>query len=104
MIKLLAIDDEFDVRTIISCIAEEHGFKCFLAANGVDGVRLAIQEKPDVILLDLMMPGMNGKEVMEELTRRQIGARIIICTAQNSPQTIVEFIKAGASDYLVKPF
>jgi DNA-binding response OmpR family regulator len=103
--KILVIDDSSETLAAIEEYLEDKGYQVIGAINGVDGLRLATEEHPDLILLDVMMPLMDGREVLEKIKDRRIPTRVIIMSAyMTSTSDIVYFIKSGACDYIIKPF
>lgn len=103
--RVLLIEDEPSVSSFIRKGLEEQGMLVMQAFDGVTGLNLALREKFDVIVLDLIMPGMNGMEVCRRL-RAQIGYDIplLMLTALGTTDDIVEGLNVGADDYLPKPF
>ena len=104
--KILAIDDENDVLLIIRTALESEGYEILTASNGVDGLAIAREEKPDLIILDMMMPEMGGEEVIEELKNdpETDTIRVMILTAISERKKIQEMLDKGADYYIVKPF
>ena len=105
---ILAIEDNEDIRQLIALILEDAGFAVLTCANGSDGLTLARSEHPDLILLDFMMPGMNGLEVLSEL-RQDLDPRIqaipvLMLTAKSADEDRDGALAKGATAYLLKPF
>jgi DNA-binding NarL/FixJ family response regulator len=103
-IRLLIVDDHPVVRDGLSgMFAPDTGFEVAgEAADGAEAVRLAQALKPDVILMDLRMPGMDGLTAIAELARRGIGARVLVLTTYDTDSHVLPAIKAGATGYLLK--
>jgi DNA-binding response OmpR family regulator len=103
--KVLIVDDEDFFRRIVAVNFERAGFSVFQADNGVDGIRLARQEFPDLIILDLVMPGLLGFEVCLALRQddRFEKTAIVIMSAKNYKPDIDKAKELGADAYLVKP-
>jgi two-component system alkaline phosphatase synthesis response regulator PhoP len=103
--KILIVDDESDTIELVSYILEKEGFAVVSAGNGVDGLRLAENESPDLIILDVMMPEMDGMEVCERLRSNQKFADTIITflTARSEDYSQIAGFEAGADDYITKP-
>jgi diguanylate cyclase (GGDEF)-like protein len=104
--RVLVVDDDEDIRTVLRVTLELAGFTVITAADGPDGLDLARSESPDVILLDVMMPSMDGLEV---LTRLRADARtahlpVLLVTARVQSQDAVDGLEKGADDYITKPF
>lgn len=103
--KVLLIDDEISINGFINKGLEENGFAVTQAFDGEMGLRLARGGDFDVIVLDLIMPGMNGLEVCRQLREtHQIPTPILMLTALNTTDDVVTGLNAGADDYLGKPF
>jgi len=103
--SVLVIDDEQDIRVLIKYNLEKEGFIVTVAENGADGVTLAKQNIPDLILLDVMMPGMDGIETCERLKEIPELAGTMICflTARGEDYSQIAGFDAGADDYITKP-
>ena len=103
-IKLLIADDHPVVRDGLSgMFAPEPGFEVLgLAADGAEAVKLAQALKPDVILMDLRMPGMDGVAAITELARRGVAARVLVLTTYDTDSHVLPAIEAGATGYLLK--
>jgi CheY-like chemotaxis protein len=106
MTKILAVDDELDVVLIVKTALQSAGYEVETANNGPDALALAKSTLPDLILLDVMMPGMTGFEVLRKLKESEETARIpvIMLTGVSERAKIVEAIGSGTSYYIIKPF
>lgn len=106
MKKILVIEDEKDLADLLTFNLEKEGFRPLSALTGPDGLALAREELPDLILLDLMLPGMMGTEVCTALRREQKTAHIpvLMLTARGEEIDRVVGFEVGADDYIVKPF
>jgi DNA-binding response OmpR family regulator len=106
MTSVLVIDDEAPIRLLCRVNLEAEGMKVFEASDGDAGLELAREETPDVILLDVMMPGRNGWEVAEELLadERTTGIPIVFLTARAEVKDRARGIDLGGVDYVTKPF
>jgi len=104
--RILIVDDEAGTRNLIAEVVQEMGHEVALAANGPDGLRLARGQPPDLILLDVTMPGMNGFEVCEVLRAepRTSEIPVIMLTGMQEPEHRVRGLITGADDYVTKPF
>lgn len=103
--RVLLIEDEPSVSSFIRKGLEEHGMLVVQAFDGVTGLNLAIREEFDVIILDLIMPGMNGMEVCRQLREhRGYATPVLMLTALGTTDDIVDGLNTGADDYLPKPF
>jgi DNA-binding response OmpR family regulator len=102
---ILIIDDEPVFNDLVEIMLLRAGFLALKSDNGADGLHLATAKRPDLVLLDDMMPGMHGYEVLAAIKARQLPTRAIMMTAQTiSPDLIVVLIRAGACDFIQKPF
>lgn len=104
MQKILMIEDEANIRELISYNLISNNYKVLEAEDGLQGLEMSIREKPDLILLDLMLPGMNGMDLCKELRDRGSKIPIIILTAKNEDIDKVMGLEFGADDYMTKPF
>ena len=102
--KILIIEDEPHIVLGLTDALEFEGFAVVSAAKGKDGVHLARQEKPDAVLLDLMLPDTNGFKVCEDLRRSDPFVPIIMLTARGQEVDKIRGLDAGADDYVTKPF
>src|SRR5690349_5611774 len=102
--RILVAEDELPMRTALEdCLAAE-GFRVFSASNGDRALERAIKEKPDLLILDVMMPRLDGFAVCKEFRRLGHAAPILMLTAKGMVKDRVTGLDAGADDYLVKPF
>lgn len=101
--NILVIDDSRNLRQMVSSYLEQEGWKVSTASNGREGLRLAAQETPDLIILDLMMPEMGGYEFLREYSPTH-RTPIIILTARIEESDKVLGLELGADDYVTKPF
>ena len=102
--NILLIEDEANVSAFIKKGLEEESYHVDVAFDGLTGKELALQEVYDLILLDLILPGINGLEVCRILREMEIETPILMLTALGSTENIVSGLRTGADDYLVKPF
>lgn len=105
MVSILIIDDEEDIRDILKYNLEKEGFKVDVASSGTDGLEKMKLNIPDLVILDVMMPGMDGIEVCESIRSTSDYDQIIICllTARNEDYSQIAGLDAGADDYVSKP-
>lgn len=106
MVKVLVIEDEAVIQELIRFNLNKEGYAVLSAEEGLKGLDLARREKPDLILLDLMLPGLDGYEVCKALRADKVTARIpiIILSARNEVIDKVLGLELGADDYMIKPF
>ena len=104
--KILLIEDEKDILELIAFNLEFSGYDVVKASNGEDGLKLAKKVVPDLVLLDLMLPGMDGFDVCRELKQDKSTRKIpvIMLTARGEDTDIVSGLELGAEDYITKPF
>ncbi len=104
MERILIIEDELPMRTALEDILAREGYRVMAVADGESGLKRAVEEVPDLILLDIMMPRLDGFAVCAELRRQSSPAAILMLTAKGLLEDRVTGLDAGADDYLVKPF
>ena len=102
--KILVVDDDASLRKSVPMILGDEGYEVITAENGKQGLGRAREEEPDLILCDIRMPEMTGMEFLEAYQEEGGGALVIVMTAYGSVDLAVEAMKAGAYDYLPKPF
>jgi two-component system response regulator MtrA len=100
--KVLAIDDDPAMTELLTLILKTHGFDVMTANTGEDGVAISRRDSPDVIILDLMMPDMDGWQVCNQI-RTFSSVPILVFSALDMPGMVASALDAGADDYLVKP-
>jgi two-component system response regulator MtrA len=101
-LKILSIDDEPSITTLLSLLLGTYGMEVITANTGKDGIQLVRTEAPDLILLDIMMPEMNGVEVCQAI-RSFSNVPILAFSALSDSQEIANAMKAGFNDFLEKP-
>lgn len=101
--EILVIDDEPQIRKLLKIILESQDYKVTLASNGTEGINLAANHSPELIILDLDLPDKSGHQVLEEL-RTWFEKSIIILSVVDSEEDIINALDNGATDYLTKPF
>ncbi len=101
---VLVVEDDASLRLGLDKTLRSEGYRVEVAATGPDGLAAALARRPDLVLLDLMLPGMNGFEVLEELRARDPDLPVIILTAKGAEDDKVRGLGLGADDYVVKPF
>ena len=102
--RLLVIEDEAPMRTALAGTLGDEGYRVLLAPDGPAGLAKAVDEKPDLILLDVMMPGLDGFALCRELRRLGLRMPVLMLTAKGLTEDKVTGLDCGADDYLVKPF
>ena len=104
MPRVLVVEDERKVLRGLERGLRAEGYEVLAAADGEEGLRLALTQSPDCVVLDLMLPGRPGLEVLAELRRAGLGTPVLVLTARDAVEDRVTGLDAGADDYLVKPF
>ena len=102
--KILVVNDEEDILRIIVDRLEHYGFEVCTARDGRQGLDLADQEEPDLVLLDVRMPVMGGMAALDELHRQHPDLPVLIVSASADREVVEESLSRGAVDYLLKPF
>ncbi|HEX2187318.1 MAG TPA: response regulator transcription factor [Longimicrobiaceae bacterium] len=103
---ILVVDDEPDISALVAYHLARESYRVRTAADGVEAIRAVETERPDLVVLDLMLPGMSGLDVLGELRRRgeTQDVPVILLTARREEQDRIEGLKLGADDYIAKPF
>ena len=104
MSRILVVDDEPSISWGLSRLVRGMGHTVDVAASAEEGIHLAAGTRPDVLILDVRLPGMDGLTAMESFGRHLNGAPIIVITAFGDLKTAVEAVRKGAFEYVVKPF
>lgn len=104
--KILIVDDEKDIVKLLDYNLKKEGYRTLLAYDGEDALDMAVRERPDIILLDLMLPGIDGLEVCRQLKKedKTSGISIIMLTAKTREADKIVGLELGADDYVTKPF
>jgi signal transduction histidine kinase/CheY-like chemotaxis protein len=104
-VRILIVDDSRAIRDfVLRALADRGGYIAAEASDGAKGLRMALADPPDLILLDLEMPQMDGSQVVDALNERQADIPVILITSHGSEAIAVEFFRKGVKDYLSKPF
>ena len=101
MAKILIVDDAAFMRMMIKDILTKNGSE---AANGVEAVELYKSHQPDLVTMDITMPEMDGIEAVKQIKAVNPAAKVIMCSAMGQQSMVMDAIKAGANDFIVKPF
>lgn len=106
MHRILIVEDEQDIADLIGFNLQRAGYEVLKAHDGLEGTEMAKRERPDLIVLDLMLPGRDGYGVFRELRRdsRTVDIPVIMLTARAQTEDRIQGLEAGADDYLTKPF
>ena len=103
-IKILLVEDEATLAIIIRDTLNSQGFQVITAENGERGLQLFFHERPDVVVADVMMPNMDGFEMVKRIRNKDVTTPILFLTALSETEDVVRGFEAGANDYLRKPF
>lgn len=101
--RVLVIEDDIDAANVLEAYLKREGYSVALVGNGLIGLNTALTWKPDLILLDVMLPDMNGTEILAAL-RRKVNTPVIMVTAMGEPHDKIGALRYGADDYIVKPY
>lgn len=106
MSKVLIAEDERDIRELITFTLRYHGHEVMAASNGEEALELALKEHPDLVLLDIRMPRMNGYEVCRSIKKNEVTKHIpiVFISAKGQEAEVKQGLDAGATDYILKPF
>jgi DNA-binding response OmpR family regulator len=102
--KILVVDDESDIRELLKNFLATEGYDVILAGDGEAALRLAVEENPDVIILDIRMPGIDGIETCRRLRATKSTSLIPVIVATALRDALMESLEAGADDFVTKPF
>jgi len=104
--RILVVDDEPDITALVAYHLAKAGYRVSTAATGPDALKAAREERPDIVVLDLMLPGVSGYDVLAELRRREETREVgvILLTARREEADRIRGLSLGADDYLTKPF
>ncbi|MDK2788879.1 MAG: two-component system, chemotaxis family, chemotaxis protein CheY [Epulopiscium sp.] len=104
-LRFLVVDDAIFMRTVLKKMLSEEGFEVVgEAGNGIDAIQMAAKLKPDIVTLDITMPEMDGIKAVPEILKVSPDSKIIMCSALGQQAMVVDAIKKGAKDFIVKPF
>jgi two-component system chemotaxis response regulator CheY len=103
MPKILIVDDSLFIRNHLAKLLGEHGYETCQAENGQEAVKLYRSARPDVVLMDITMPVMNGMDALVEICQLDVQAKVIMLTALDQQLVAARAVHMGAKDFLVKP-
>ncbi|MEG1895788.1 MAG: response regulator [Oscillospiraceae bacterium] len=105
MSKILLVDDAAFMRMMLKDTLKKNGYTdVYEAVDGLDAVGKYDEIKPDLVIMDITMPNMDGLEALRTITTKHPDARVVMCSAMGQEAMVVEAIKLGAKDFIVKPF
>jgi two-component system, OmpR family, response regulator len=102
--RVLVVEDDEDLGNAVARLLGDAGFSCDVARDGEEGLSLALEAGYDLVILDLMLPRLQGERVLSELRTRRINLLVLVLTARDAVTDRVRLLDAGADDYLIKPF
>ncbi|NMD70038.1 response regulator [Bacillus sp. DNRA2] len=102
--KVLIVDDQFGIRILLNEVLQKEGYQTFQAANGVQALEIVNKNMPDLVLLDMKIPGMDGIEILKRMKVVEPDIRVIIMTAYGELDMIQEAKDLGALTHFAKPF
>jgi two-component system chemotaxis response regulator CheY len=104
MATIMVVDDAMFMRKKCAQVLTDNGHTVVEAANGTEAVNAYKKQRPDAVLLDITMPDMDGLQALKELLKLDPSARVSICSAMGQQGIVIDALKAGAIDFVVKPF
>ena len=103
--RILVVDDAAFMRMMIKKALTASGYDDFVEAqDGAEAVQKYSEEKPDMVIMDITMPNMDGLQALKKIKEADAGAKVVMCTAMGQESMVVDAIKSGARDFIVKPF
>ncbi|WP_339174459.1 response regulator [Anoxybacillus sp. FSL W8-1294] len=102
--KILIVDDQFGIRILLNEVFQKEGYETYQAANGVQALDLFAKHSPDLVLLDMKIPGMDGVEILKKMKEMNENVKVIVMTAYGELDMIHETKKLGALTHFAKPF
>ena len=104
MAKVMVVDDAAFMRLRACKVLQDNGHEVVQAENGIEAVRQYAAHRPDAVLLDITMPEMDGLEALKQIKKLDPGARVAMVTAMGQQAIVMEALRAGAKDFVLKPF
>ena len=105
MAKIMLVDDAAFMRMMVKNALTKAGYDNFVEAqDGAEAVRKYGEEKPDMVIMDITMPNMDGLQALKKIRENDPNAKVVMCTAMGQEGMVVDAIKSGAKDFIVKPF
>ena len=102
--KILLVEDDRSISRFIAKGLKEKGYVVDVSPDGEEGLQLLLNQSYDLVVLDILLPGLNGYEILKTMRDRKVGTPVICLTAKGEQEDIVQGLELGADDYLVKPF
>ena len=105
MAKIMLVDDAAFMRMMLNKALTANGYSDFIEAqDGAEAVKKYDEEKPDMVIMDITMPNMDGLQALKKIRENDPNAKVVMCTAMGQEGMVVDAIKSGAKDFVVKPF
>jgi two-component system chemotaxis response regulator CheY len=104
MATIMVVDDAMFMRKKCAQVLTDNGYSVVEAGNGVEAISAYQKSKPDGVLLDITMPDMDGIQTLKEILKMDPGAKVSMCSAMGQQSMVIEALKSGAKDFVVKPF
>jgi two-component system chemotaxis response regulator CheY len=104
MAKILVVDDAAFMRMRCTKLLQDNGYETIEAANGIEAVKRYMEHRPDAVLMDITMPDMDGIETLKKLVEMDSSVKVAMVTAMGQQSLVIEALKSGAKDFVVKPF
>lgn len=104
MATIMVVDDAMFMRKKCAQVLTDNGYQVVEAGNGVEAINAYKQSKPDGVLLDITMPDMDGIQTLKEILKMDPSAKVSMCSAMGQQSMVIEALKSGAKDFVVKPF
>ena len=104
MPKVMVVDDASFMRMRCRQMLDDNGFDVVEAANGIEAISAYTHHQPDIVLMDITMPGMDGIAALKEILKIDPGAKVAMVTAMGQQALVIEALKSGAKDFVMKPF
>lgn len=105
MAKIMLVDDAAFMRMMVKNALTKSGYDNFIEAqDGAEAVKKYDEEKPDMVIMDITMPNMDGLQALKKIRENDPNAKVVMCTAMGQEGMVVDAIKSGAKDFIVKPF
>lgn len=102
--KVLVVDDQYGIRVLLYEVFGKEGYETFQAANGKQALEIVVKESPDIVILDMKIPGMDGLEILKEIKKIDQSIKVIMMTAYGELDMIQEATELGAITHFTKPF
>lgn len=102
--KVLIVEDEENIRSFIKLFLRNNGFEVFETDSGIDALNIVNKQKPDIVVLDIMLPDLDGFKICSEIRKHNSNIGVIMLTAKGQDKDKIDGLESGADDYMIKPF